>query len=197
MTLTLKEQGLNVPYLIRNEWYLGYTREVIFVTGGYSVPELNEGFIQENREPPSAGELFTAKYSVIQLKDYFSISELISAGYTIHNLIDAAYTIQQLRNNFSISDLKSAGYSDQQIMGAGFTDYELYSAGYTDIYFQKVCETCADNSTTNYSVAYKPLKTMRHTDNISQKMKQAAFVRRTQNTTIDQKDAINFRFKNL
>jgi alpha-tubulin suppressor-like RCC1 family protein len=63
--------------------------------------------------------------------------------------------------------------------------------------FCKGCQICTDNSTTDHIVEYKPLKTMRHTDNISQKMKQAAFIRRTQNTSITQTDAINFRFKNL
>ena len=120
----------------------------------------------------------------------------IITKYTIIPSIE--YTASYLRNiGFSISDLKNAGYTDSQIIGAGYTDYELYSAGYTDIYLQKVCKTCTDNSTTDHVVEYKPLKTMRRSDNMSQKMKQAAFIRRTQNTSITQTDAINFRFKNL
>ena len=63
--------------------------------------------------------------------------------------------------------------------------------------FCKGCQICTDNSTTDHVVEYKPLKTIRRSDNMSQKMKQAAFIRRTQNTSITQIDAINFRFKNL
>ena len=77
------------------------------------------------------------------------------------------------------------------------TNDKTYNKTNTDTYFQKVCETCTDNSTTDHIVEYNPLKTMRHTDNISQKMKQAAFVRRTQDSSIPQTDAINFRFRNL
>jgi hypothetical protein len=77
------------------------------------------------------------------------------------------------------------------------TDDSTYNAINTDKYFQKVCQTCKDNSTTKRSVVYKPIKTMNRTDNMSQKMKQAAFVRRTQENSIPQIDAINYRFRNL
>ena len=52
---------------------------------------------------------------------------------------------------------------DPEILRAGYSDYEYYSAGYTDIYFQKTCQICTDNSTTGYVVEYKPLKTMSYT----------------------------------
>ena len=77
------------------------------------------------------------------------------------------------------------------------TDNRKYNATNIDTQFQKVCNTCKDNSTTNHVVTYTPVKTMRHTDNMSQKMKQASFIRRTQTDSIPQKDAINFRFRNL
>lgn len=65
----------------------------------------------------------------------------------------------------------------------------------TDTQFQKVCQVCKNSSYD--TIQYNPLKTMRHTDNISQKMKYASFVRRSQENTIVQKEAINFRFRNL
>lgn len=77
------------------------------------------------------------------------------------------------------------------------TDDKTYNTSNTDTQLYKVCQTCKDNSTTNKTVQYYPLKTTRHTDNISQKMKQASFVRRTQENNIPQKDAINYRFRNL
>ena len=73
------------------------------------------------------------------------------------------------------------------------TDDKTYNATNTDTQLQNVCKTC----NVNHTVSYAPLKTMRHTDNMSQKMKQASFVRRTQENSIPQKDAINYRFRNL
>ena len=75
------------------------------------------------------------------------------------------------------------------------TDDKTYNTTNTNTQMYKVCQPCKDNSTTNHEVQYYPLKTTRHTDNISQKMKQSSFVRRT--TTIPQNDAINYRFRNL
>jgi hypothetical protein len=77
------------------------------------------------------------------------------------------------------------------------TDDKTYNTQNIDIQIQKVCKTCVDNSTTNHKVTYNPLKTMRHTDNMSQKMKQASFIRRTQENSIPQKNVINYRFRNL
>jgi hypothetical protein len=73
------------------------------------------------------------------------------------------------------------------------TDDKTYNTTNTDTQMQNVCKTCNENHT----VSYSPLKTMRHTDNMSQKMKQASFVRRSQENSIPQKDAINYRFRNL
>lgn len=84
---------------------------------------------------------------------------------------------------------KTRGYSK--------TNDKTYNATNVDTEFQKVCLPCKDNSTTNHTIQYNPLKTMQHTDNMSQKMKQAAFIKRTQTDSIPQKDAINFRFRNL
>jgi hypothetical protein len=77
------------------------------------------------------------------------------------------------------------------------TDDKTNNATNVNTQLQKVCKTCKDNSTTNHSVKYVALKTTRHTDNLSQKMKQASFVRRTQENSIPQIDAINYRFRNL
>ena len=84
---------------------------------------------------------------------------------------------------------KTRGYSK--------TYNKQYNATNNDTQFQKVCVSCKDNSTTNHVVTYNPVKTMRHTDNMSQKMKQASFIKRSQTDSIPQKDAINFRFRNL
>ena len=77
------------------------------------------------------------------------------------------------------------------------TDNKQYNTTNIDTQFQKVCKTCNDNSTTNHVVQYNPIKTMRGTDNMSQKMKQASFIKRSQTDSIPQKDVINFRFRNL
>ena len=77
------------------------------------------------------------------------------------------------------------------------TQDRTYNATNTNTQLQKVCNTCKDNSTTNHTVKYYPVKTTIHTDNMSQKMKQSAFVRRTQENSIQQIDAINYRFRNL
>jgi hypothetical protein len=78
------------------------------------------------------------------------------------------------------------------------TDDKTYNATNTDTQIYKVCQKCKDDSTTNHTVQYYPIKTTRHTDNISQKMKQSSFIRRTSSTTtIPQNDAINYRFRNL
>lgn len=77
------------------------------------------------------------------------------------------------------------------------TDDKTYNTKNIDMQFQKVCKTCIDNSTTDHKVTYNPLKTTRETDNMSQKMKQASFIRRTQENSIPQKDVINYRFRNL
>jgi intracellular multiplication protein IcmE len=189
---------------------------------GYSATQLQEAgydVLQLQKAKFTDSQIIAAGYSATQLKalgynatqlqkgGYVAIklqeagyidSQIIAAGYSATQLIEAGYNANQLKAlGYNANQLKTAGYTDSQIMGAGYTYYELYSVGYTNIYFQKVCAICINNSTTNNSVEYKPLKTMRHTDNISQKMKQAAFIRRTQNTSITQTDTINFRFKNL
>jgi hypothetical protein len=84
---------------------------------------------------------------------------------------------------------KTKGYSK--------TDDRTYNASNIDTQFKKVCNICKDNSTTNHTIQYNPLKTMRHTDNTSQKIKQASFIRRSQTNSISQTEAIQFRFRNL
>jgi len=75
------------------------------------------------------------------------------------------------------------------------TDDKTYNTTNTDTPLQKVCKTCSNNPTN--VVKYSPLKTTKHTDNMSQKMKYASFIRRIQEKTISPVDAINFRFRNL
>ena len=77
------------------------------------------------------------------------------------------------------------------------TDDKTYNTTNKDTSLQKVCKICSDQSTTNHSVKYSPLKTTRHADNMSQKMKYASFIRRIQDKSISQVDTINFRFRNL
>ena len=77
------------------------------------------------------------------------------------------------------------------------TDDITYNTKNTNTQLQKVCNTCKDNSTTNHTVQYSPIKTTRDTDNMSQKLKQASFIRRTQENSIPQIDAIHYRFRNL
>ena len=81
--------------------------------------------------------------------------------------------------------------------GQGFieTANQLYNATNTDTEFQK---TCACNNKPNYIVSWSPYKTTKGAyANISQKQKYAAFVRRTQNSTISNTENIQFQFRNL
>ena len=75
------------------------------------------------------------------------------------------------------------------------TANKLYNAINTDTEFHK---TCACNYKPQYRIAWKPNKTTKGAyANISQKHKYAAFVRRTQDSTISTYDAIQFQFRNL
>jgi hypothetical protein len=82
--------------------------------------------------------------------------------------------------------------------GQGYlsTSNKLYNATNTDTEFQKTCD-CDYKST--YKVSYnQPYKTTKGAyANISQKQKFAAFVRRTQDSTIFKDDNIQFQFRNL
>ena len=82
--------------------------------------------------------------------------------------------------------------------GKGYVDTsnQLYNATNTDTEFQKIC-ACDYKST--YKVSYnQPYKTTKGAyANISQKQKYAAFIRRTQDSTISKDDNIPFQFRNL
>lgn len=81
--------------------------------------------------------------------------------------------------------------------GQGFIDTgnKLYNAKNTDTLLQKVC---ACNYKESYKVDWIPYKTNMETyANLSQKQKYAAFVRRTQDSTISKNDNIQFQFRNL
>ena len=74
--------------------------------------------------------------------------------------------------------------------GQGFveTANKLYNAINTDTEFK---QTCACNYKLQYNVSWTPYKTTKGAyANISQKQKYAAFVRRTQNSTISKSDNI-------
>ena len=75
------------------------------------------------------------------------------------------------------------------------TANKLYDAVNTNTEFQKPC-VC--NYKPEYHVTWTPYKTTKGAyANISQKQKYAAFVRRTQNSTISNYEAIQFQFRNL
>ena len=81
--------------------------------------------------------------------------------------------------------------------GQGFleTGNKLYNATNTDTQFQK---TCACNYKSTYKVSWIPYKTTKGAyANLSQKQKYAAFVRRTQDSTISKYDDLQFQFRNL
>jgi len=76
-----------------------------------------------------------------------------------------------------------------------FFTQELYKiqGKNTNTKYNQIC----DCNTSGYKVEYFPLKTVRRTENLSQKMKYAAFSRRTSDHSVDNSDAIQFRFRNL
>jgi hypothetical protein len=76
--------------------------------------------------------------------------------------------------------------------GYSVTNSRLYNTTNTNT-FNKECKNC----NTSNQVTYVPLKTMRKTDNISQKMKYGAFVRRAQENTISYYDTLQFQYRNL
>lgn len=81
--------------------------------------------------------------------------------------------------------------------GQGFveTANKLYNTTNTDTELQKVC---ACNYKPQYTVSWSPYKTTKGAyANISQKQKYAAFVRRTQDSSISNTDTIQFQFRNL
>ena len=73
------------------------------------------------------------------------------------------------------------------------TNSKLYNTVNTDTQFKKECTNC----NIPHTVSYQPVKTMRKTDNISQKMKYSSFVRRTQDHQISYYDTVQFQFRNL
>jgi len=73
------------------------------------------------------------------------------------------------------------------------TNSKLYNTINTDTQFKKECTNC----NIEHKVSYQPVKTMRKTDNISQKMKYASLVRRTQEHAISYYDTVQFQFRNL
>lgn len=81
-----------------------------------------------------------------------------------------------------------------QTRGYSRTDSRLYNtAPNTNTGLNKVCTSCNNGK----RITYQPLKTTRYTANLSQKMKQAAFLRRAQENTIPKYDAINLVYRNL
>ena len=74
------------------------------------------------------------------------------------------------------------------------TDSKLYNtAPNTNTSLTNVCTSC----NTGKRVTYVPLKTTRYNANLSQKVKQAAFLRRATQQTIPQADTIQFNYRNL
>jgi hypothetical protein len=75
------------------------------------------------------------------------------------------------------------------------TASKIYNATNTDTEFQK---TCACNKKLDHTVTWTAYKTTKGAyANLSQKQKYAAFVRRTQNSTISNYDNLQFQFRNL
>ena len=76
-----------------------------------------------------------------------------------------------------------------QTRGYSVKNSRLYNhAPNTNIGLNKVCTSCNDGKT----ITYTPLKTTRYHANLSQKMKQAVFLRRAQENTISKYDTIQF-----
>ena len=74
------------------------------------------------------------------------------------------------------------------------TDSKLYShKPNTNTSLTKVCTSCNNGKT----ITYTPLKTTRYNANLSQKVKQAAFLRRAAQHTIPTADTIQFNYRNL
>jgi len=81
-----------------------------------------------------------------------------------------------------------------QTRGYSLTNSRLYNtAPNTNTGLNKVCTSCNDGKT----ITYQPLKTTRYHANLSQKMKQAVFLRRAQENTISKYDTIQFDYRNL
>ena len=79
----------------------------------------------------------------------------------------------------------------------GYTDTntKAYNTTNTDTQLQKVCDC---NLKSTHHITWIPYKTTKNAySNLSQKQKYAAFVRRTQDTTVSNLDALNFQFRNL
>ena len=75
------------------------------------------------------------------------------------------------------------------------TASKIYNATNTDTEYKK---TCACNQKSNHTVTWTPYKTTKGAyANLSQKQKYAAFIRRTQYSTISNYDDIQFQFRNL
>ena len=74
------------------------------------------------------------------------------------------------------------------------TDSKLYNAApNTNTSLTKVCKSCNNGK----KVSYVPLKTTRYNANLSQKLKQAAFLRRSAQHAIPNYDTINLVYRNL
>ena len=81
-----------------------------------------------------------------------------------------------------------------QTRGYSVTNSKLYNhAPNTNIGLSKVCTSCNNDKT----ITYVPLKTSRYHANLSQKMKQAVFLRRAKEHTIPRADTILFNYRNL
>lgn len=75
------------------------------------------------------------------------------------------------------------------------TNTKIYNATNTDTQFKKACGC---NLKSTHHITWVPYKTTKNAyANLSQKQKYAAFVRRTQDTTVSNLDALNFQFRNL
>ena len=74
------------------------------------------------------------------------------------------------------------------------TDSKLYNtAPNTNTSLTNVCKSCNNGK----RVTYVPLKTTRYNANLSQKVKQAAFLRRAAQHAIPRNDTIQFNYRNL
>ena len=72
--------------------------------------------------------LKAAGFTALKLKEYFILSELVTAAFTALELKVAGFTVAELKPFFILSVLVSAGFTPSELKLGGFTSLELISA---------------------------------------------------------------------
>jgi intracellular multiplication protein IcmE len=132
---SVKEIALNIEYSVYDYTTVNYS--LIDISGAVTSRNIsyNYSYIYNKILTDNSANLFKSKnISSLDLKEFgFTISQIITMGYTLTDLYDASYTIRQIPDyitRYADVNYTYAGYTLTDISNAGFvlSEFTRYSA---------------------------------------------------------------------